>query len=252
MGAVLKLDAGLAIAGELSGAGWNLPATLTHDEWVAAGAALSKIEQSKQWWLGDWWNAGKWGDGPEACEQIGVEYQTARNCAAVSGAFTLSRRRDNLTFTHHAETCSIDDEATRERFLDWCLDGDKPRSTRELREAIRQYLDEQGWTDDERDRREQVKNGRTIVVNQKTDERLIRWAQFEGKLTRIDRTTDWGNPFELPADGTRDEVCDNYAVYLGMKPSLTKRIKELRGRVLACWCYPQRCHGNHLADLANE
>jgi hypothetical protein len=80
---------------------------------------------------------GVMGEGKQACETIGIEYQTARNCGAVAEKFHLSRRRDKLPFTHHAELCTIDDPDVQDRFLDWCeetLEAEgKPRSTRELR-----------------------------------------------------------------------------------------------------------------------
>jgi hypothetical protein len=64
----------------------------------------------------------------------------------------------------------IEDAQVQDRFLDWCeevlsLNGGKPRSTRELRRAVREYLDEQGWSEDERARRERVKAGITVVAN---------------------------------------------------------------------------------------
>lgn len=248
----LALENSIEIGGTLTGTGWALSTELTQDQWRQAGAMLAKVEQSKQWWLGDWWNAGKWGDAQEACDHIGVEYQTAADAGMVCKNFDFSRRREKLSFTHHREVCAIPDPAVQDRLLDWASEGDKPRSTRELREAVRQYLDEQGWTDDERGRRAAVVNGLAVVANLKTDDRLIRWAQFEDRLVKIDRTSDWGNPFVIPGDGDRDIVCDSYAVYLSLKPSLLKKVPELKGKVLACWCYPERCHGHHLAELAQD
>lgn len=248
----LALENSIEIGGTLTGTGWALSTELTQDQWRQAGAMLAKVEQSKQWWLGDWWNAGKWGDGQEACEQVGVEYQTAQNAGWVCRAFEISRRREILSFKHHAEVCAIPDPAVQDRLLDWACEGEKPKSTRELRDAVRQYLDEQGWTDDEKERRELIRNEYAVVANLKTDERLIRWAQFENKLVKIDRTSDWGNPFVMPGDGDRDIVCDSYAVYLSLKPSLLKKVPELKGKVLACWCYPERCHGDHIARLVAD
>jgi hypothetical protein len=114
-------------------------------------------------------------------------------------------------------------------------------------------LNEQGLTEEEVQCRAAVLAGNAIVVNLKTDERLVRWAEAEGLLERIDRRSgsDWANPFPTPEDGSRDEVCDRFAVYLAMRPSLQARLSELAGKVLACWCDPQRCHGHHLAALVN-
>src|SRR5262249_34733005 len=82
------------------------------------------------------------------------------------------------------------------------------------------------------------------------DEQLIAWAQAKGLAVLVDRHSDWGNPF-AEGDGGRDACCDSYAVYHKLKLSLSKRVHELRGKVLLCWCYPKRCHADHLAWLAN-
>ena len=82
--------------------GWDLT-NINEDQWNDAGEILVKIDQARQWWLGDWWNACAWGDGKAACERIGVNYQTASNCGDVSKSIQLSRRRVNLSFSHHYE-----------------------------------------------------------------------------------------------------------------------------------------------------
>jgi hypothetical protein len=38
---------------------------------------------------------------------------------------------------------------------------------------------------------------------------------------------------------------------LGNHPDLLARLPELRGKVLGCWCHPEQCHGDTLAELAN-
>jgi ParB-like chromosome segregation protein Spo0J len=111
------------------------------------------------------------------------------------------------------------------------------------------------WRQDERDRQAQVKDGVTVVANAAADKNLICWAEREGLAVRIDRSTRYGNPFVLNEDGDRDEVCDAYEQhYLPHKPSITERIEagDLTGKVLICHCYPQRCHGDCLADHANS
>ena len=102
----------------LTATGWDL-ANINEDQWNEAGAILVKIDQARQWWLGDWWNACAWGDGKDACEGLGINYQTARNCGDVSKTIQLYRRRDNLTFSHHAEVCPIEDEPMQDKLLDW-------------------------------------------------------------------------------------------------------------------------------------
>lgn len=103
------------------------------------------------------------------------------------------------------------------------------------------------WTHSEKLRREQVEQGFSVVANNKADHRLIHWAQSQGRAVWIDRGTAWGNPFILDLDGDRDAVCENYRTYLGLKPSLQRKADEIRGgKVLVCWCYPERCHGDIL------
>jgi hypothetical protein len=109
------------------------------------------------------------------------------------------------------------------------------------------------WRKDERERQEQVKKGFAVVANQQGDKNLIQWAESNGKAVRIDRGTKYGNPFILDADGDRDCVCDNYEhQYLPLKPSILSSIETLKGKVLICHCFPQRCHGDSLAKMANE
>lgn len=112
-----------------------------------------------------------------------------------------------------------------------------------------------GWREDERVRQRQAKDGTTVVANAQLDKNLICWAEREGLAVRIDRGTRYGNPFVMGEDGDRDEVCDAYERhYLPHKPSIEQRIEagELSGKVLVCHCYPERCHGNCLADAANS
>jgi hypothetical protein len=111
------------------------------------------------------------------------------------------------------------------------------------------------WTYSQSGRKTLVEQGFTVVANQRkgADTALIAWAIERKLAVLIDRKSDWGNPFELPGDGTRDEVCDHYAEhYFPFKPSLKKRLPELKGKVLVCWCHPERCHGDYLAFLANS
>lgn len=69
----------------------------------------------------------------------------------------------------------------------------------------------------------------------------------------IGRPGPWGNPFEIGKDGDREEVVQKYAEWLLAQPELVEKAKqELKGKVLGCWCAPKLCHGNILAEIANE
>jgi len=105
------------------------------------------------------------------------------------------------------------------------------------------------WLDDEFERKEKVLNGETVVANAERDKNLIQWAEGEGLAVRIDRTSIYGNPYVLDKDGDRDDVCELFEKrYLFYKKSILVKLPELKGKVLVCHCYPERCHGEVLID----
>ena len=61
----------------------------------------------------------------------------------------------------------------------------------------------------------------------------------------------WMNPYPIQGKLTRSDVIDMYRVYLAASPTLMAAIGDLRGKRLACWCAPEACHGDVLAELAN-
>jgi len=115
--------------------------------------------------------------------------------------------------------------------------------------AVEEVKPEYEWSDSELERKAIVEAGGTAVANmhQSSDRALLYWAKSTNRFTRIDRNSDWGNPYEMPHDGDRDTVCDSYEIFFPRKFSLHDRLDELRGKVLGCWCYPQKCHGDYLA-----
>ena len=120
--------------------------------------------------------------------------------------------------------------------------------------AVEEVKPEYDWTEDELKRKAIVESGGTVVANmhQDTDRALLMWARKTDRFVRIDRNTEWGNPFEMGKDGDRDTVCDSYEIFFPRKFSLHNRLDELKGKVLGCWCYPARCHGMYLAAKVEE
>ncbi|MFF4875061.1 DUF4326 domain-containing protein [Micromonospora sp. NPDC000668] len=53
-------------------------------------------------------------------------------------------------------------------------------------------------------------------------------------------------------DGTRNEILDKYRAYLLGRPDLLALRPGLRGRRLGCWCVPERCHAEVIAELADS
>ena len=114
------------------------------------------------------------------------------------------------------------------------------------------------WDADQEERRDAVLRGETVLANVSKDHALIAWAKETGRYVYIGRrprhgSTIWGNPYKLE-DYSREDATDLYRdEHLPGRPALLARIEELRGKVLVCHCYPERCHGNVLVEvLADE
>jgi hypothetical protein len=93
--------------------GWAPPAQLDRAGWLAAGISLAEFGRVNNWWVGDWIRYGdaRWGEKyTEAARLTGLDSKTLRNIAYVASRFRLSRRRDNLTWTHHAEVAALSPE----------------------------------------------------------------------------------------------------------------------------------------------
>lgn len=67
----------------------------------------------------------------------------------------------------------------------------------------------------------------------------------------IGRPSKWGNPFAIGRDGSREEVIEKYRQHLLSRSDLLESLHELRGKALGCWCSPQACHGDVLAETAD-
>lgn len=69
----------------------------------------------------------------------------------------------------------------------------------------------------------------------------------------IGRGSAFGNPFQIPRDGDREEVIEKFWLWIKTQPKLIERVKrELNGKDLVCYCSPQACHGNILLAIAND
>lgn len=107
------------------------------------------------------------------------------------------------------------------------------------------------WTSEELDLFERMRGGETVVVNMRESghPNLVKWAKDAGLFVKVDRNTDWGNPFTLE-DGGRDTIVEYYEwLYFPRKSSLHARRSELEGgKALGCWCAPKRCHADFLKE----
>jgi hypothetical protein len=100
---------------------WFGHTELTQREWKDFGSRLGRASSRTSWWIGDWMRFGQrhYGDHRfEAAARItGYEVQTVRNFAYVAGRFEFSRRRENLSWSHHSEVAPLA-LSEQERWLD--------------------------------------------------------------------------------------------------------------------------------------
>lgn len=69
---------------------------------------------------------------------------------------------------------------------------------------------------------------------------------------KIGRPSKWGNPFKIGKDGSRVEVIEKYRIWILKQPELLSQLHTLKGKTLGCFCFPQKCHGDILAQLADK
>lgn len=94
---------------------------------------------------------------------------------------------------------------------------------------------------------------RVINIKRETD---FQHRRSDPAYEYIGRGSYWGNPHATFAEGdSREEVIRKYAYdfhydkFLNIDP---KRVHELAGKRLGCFCKPAACHGDVLADFLNS
>ena len=126
---------------------------------------------------------------------------------------------------------------------------------KERAEVKRQIIDQKGSSEvipiADLELINRMKKGETVVINMNTNFHAMKWAKDNNRFQQIDRWSDWGNPFIISGDGDRDTVCESFKIYFNLKLELKSKVKQLKGKALGCHCYPLRCHGEHLKQLAD-
>ena len=126
---------------------------------------------------------------------------------------------------------------------------------KERAEVKRQIIDQKGSTEvvpiADLELINRMKKGETVVLNMNNNFHAMKLAKDNNRFQQIDRWSDWGNPFIISGDGDRDTVCESFKIYFNLKLELKSKVKQLKGKALGCHCYPLRCHGEHLKQLAD-
>lgn len=119
------------------------PQDLSERSWERIGTSLRELVNSSAWWLADWLIFGEAAYGWRRFERRSKEPgSTTRRCATTRGArrFEQHRRRDALSFAHHAEVTRL---SPPEQDY-WLRKAEQQKWSRnELRRAVRASLAEQ-------------------------------------------------------------------------------------------------------------
>jgi hypothetical protein len=116
---------------------WSPRHELTPADWTRQGRCLGSVGRACGWWIGDWIQYGnaRYGEKYETAARVtGYDVQSLMNMAYVASRFEISRRREKLSFSHHAELAALAPDA-QERWLDRA-EFDR-LSLRRLREELR-------------------------------------------------------------------------------------------------------------------
>jgi hypothetical protein len=116
--------------------GLCLPEQLPFEAWHRLGTQIAVISNVSAWWLGDWlaYGASKYPNRyKHAIDGTSLDYKTLRNYAWVARRFEMSRRRDTLSFQHHAEVAAL----TRDEQELWL---DRAQAFKWSKAELRQHL----------------------------------------------------------------------------------------------------------------
>lgn len=93
--------------------GLLIPEGMPFERWQSLGVELRRAAKGIQFWIGDWIRYGEHSYGEkysQALEATGREAQTLMNYVYVADKVDISRRRENVDFTSHAEVASLPPE----------------------------------------------------------------------------------------------------------------------------------------------
>jgi hypothetical protein len=117
--------------------GLQFPEGVEYSDWQRAGSQIARVIDSFAWCLGDWLVYGqeRYADRyQQAVAAAGLEYQTLRNYAWVARRFEFPRRREALSFQHHAEIAALPAQE-QDRWMDQAEQNGWSRN--QLRQAVR-------------------------------------------------------------------------------------------------------------------
>lgn len=111
----------------------------TKAEWTNYGEILKRVDEAKQWAIGDWLVDGKshYGDGTyqEAERILGADYQYLARQKRIAELFKIRNRFLNLSWVHHYEVASIKTLEEKNGKLGYSSEHDMEKARKFLRLA---------------------------------------------------------------------------------------------------------------------
>ena len=98
------------------------------------------------------------------------------------------------------------------------------------------------------------------IVNLSKVDNIKEWIQegsgnniYIARETRHHTRSTWCNPYRLKDHGyNREIVLDLFLNYFIQNKELIQCLPDLKGKILGCWCAPNRCHGEILHIMAGN
>lgn len=184
----------------------DIPDDVTFDEWEDLLRGLGAMARSHQWWVGDAVVFGENRFGEEhaqALEALGLEPKTAQNYAYVAANVEVSRRREDLTWSHHAEVARLGKQAQRDALARAASEG---WTVRQLRDYVAMTYPQSG--------------GEPLFSEPGRDddvETQRRLEEIEQRIEELDRTDRYGHRARITAEHLADVVW-----LLGLAKRLTR------------------------------
>lgn len=108
-------------------------------DWIKCGEFLKNANGAVHFWIGDWMNYGEKHYGEtysQALDETGYSYGTLANDKWIASRVESSRRRENLSFSHHQEVADLMPE-DQEILL--AQAEEKHISSKDFRSVVRNY-----------------------------------------------------------------------------------------------------------------
>lgn len=121
----------------LTSVAWSPRSELGLADWIEQGRRLGVIGRGAAWWIGDWLCYGNERYGERyvrAARVTGYDVQTLMNMVYVASRIPVSRRREKLSWSHHADVAAFDGD----RQEHWLAQAEAERwAVRDLRAQLR-------------------------------------------------------------------------------------------------------------------